>query len=82
MGKVKTFNLRYRSLKDQDNVKQGIPSGMQLNDPRESEDFIGLDRLIDSYIHNIPKELRDPFTQGPERRFDPVLYTALLVPWM
>lgn len=83
IGKVKTFNIRYRMRYtfDQDaatnpyDPKPSTRRGQQ--DPRGTMEFQVLDTLIKNYIDSIPKDLRDPVRGG---KVDPVLYTAHLLP--
>lgn len=86
LGKIKTFNVRYK-IRTSDVLNASPPdgnspdSGSGQADPRESIEFQMLDRLVGTFIARIPKEFKDPFAVGEgTTRVDPVLYSALLLP--
>ena len=66
MGKVKTFNLRYRMR---------YPS--PLDSPLGWDDLMSLDNTIQSFITSLPREYCTPFIA---ETVDPILYTAHLLP--
>ncbi|KAG8894237.1 hypothetical protein FRB99_001396 [Tulasnella sp. 403] len=70
LGKVKTFNGRFKNKFD-----EGMPEGL---DPRETAEFQMLDNAITSFKLSFPKEYREPVTA--EGKLDPTLYLALVLP--
>lgn len=84
MGKVKTFNNRYRmrytDSKSAPGAESTGPAKEDDNeDPRENVEFQMLDRLIRTFISRIPTEYKDPFG-GEDGVVDPLLYSAHLLP--
>lgn len=74
LGKVKTFNVRF---KQRYSASQNV-SGAEPTEARDTTEFQMLDNLLKNFISNIPREFRDPLRA--DRRVDPILYTALLIP--
>lgn len=72
MGKVKTFNSRFRQRYDE--------SAVGHIDPRETAEFQMLDSLITSFRLSVPKEYKKPVSL--DGKLDPTLYVTLLLPHM
>ncbi|KAG8886060.1 hypothetical protein FRB97_007936 [Tulasnella sp. 331] len=70
LGKVKTFNYRFKT-KFEDSVG-GAP------DPRETTQFQVLDSVLQKFKTSFPKELREPMSG--DGKMDPTLHMALLLP--
>lgn len=64
LGKVKSFNIRYR-------IRHSTSETLR-------EEVQALDGLIEGYIASIPPELASPFIRVAD--LDPMLYTAHLLP--
>jgi len=69
LGKVKSFNIRFRIR---------YAEAAAHKDPRDTPEFNILDHLIKKTLENIPREHRDVFASG---RLDPILYTVHLLPY-
>ncbi|KAG9039774.1 hypothetical protein FRB95_007201 [Tulasnella sp. JGI-2019a] len=70
LGKVKTFNYRFKTTYE-DSVGGTL-------DPRETTQFQVLDSVIQKFKASIPKEFREPMTA--DGKMDPTLHMALLLP--
>lgn len=76
LGRVKTFNIRFKSCYS---ASFG-PQGPHNVEPRATAGFIALDNLIARFIASFPKHYHDPIDIEHGNKVDRVLYTALLLP--
>ncbi|KAG8978886.1 hypothetical protein FRB93_010516 [Tulasnella sp. JGI-2019a] len=95
LGKVKTFNGRFR-YRYTDVVGRSRPASptceqessgpsISVNDvtkinPRDTEEFKSLDALIVAFIANVPREFSDPVGLETGSKLDPILYMAHMLP--
>lgn len=87
LGRVKTFNVRFKTkynVCQESAVLSGEASaredGSVFQDPRATSEFQIIDSDIREFVLNVPREFNDPVTAGPNKTVDPILYTALLLP--
>jgi hypothetical protein len=73
LGKIKLFNVRFRS-KYCEEPQSCSPDDQSAIDPRDTAEFQVLDTLITSFRNSFPKEFKDPVL--PDGKVDPVLYVV------
>lgn len=72
LAQVKTFNVNFR-LK---HARQDVPAA----DPRLTQEFQALDKLLTDFTENIPKAFNDPTGSKTGIKLDPILYLAHCIP--
>ncbi|KAG8857239.1 hypothetical protein FRB96_005914 [Tulasnella sp. 330] len=103
LGKVKTFNGRFRyKYTDGDGTgmpctrttleeypaddtappRPGLVKEVTTTNPRDTDDFHALDALIEAFIGNVPRDLKDPVGLDTGAKLNPTLYMAHMLPHM
>ncbi|KAG8905657.1 hypothetical protein FRB99_008498, partial [Tulasnella sp. 403] len=83
LGRVKYFNLRYRIRAAEVQAKDNDTSagrGNASSNPRDTREFQDLDQLIRDFTGSFPSDFKNPDGGDERKKFDPVLYTAHLLP--
>ncbi|KAG8987392.1 hypothetical protein FRB93_004852 [Tulasnella sp. JGI-2019a] len=87
LGKVKTFNCRFRYRYTYGDPQLSDPATSLENeptkiDPRTTEEFQALDRMTEDFLTSIPGDFKDPVGVHTGSRLDPTLYIAHILPHM
>ncbi|KAG8997272.1 hypothetical protein FRB95_003578 [Tulasnella sp. JGI-2019a] len=91
IGKVKTFNCRFRyryTYGDQPHpssdprTNRSSVNEATTIDPRSTDEFKALDEQVEQFITNIPGDFKDPVGLDTGAKLDATLYMAHLLPHM
>lgn len=80
LGKVKTFNIRFKSRYPTTLGPQGFYNASARQEPRATPEFLELDQLIRNYVSGIPKRFSNPIDMDQGNKVDRILYMAHLLP--
>ena len=78
LGKVKSFNVRFKPKYCEGTHWPSLFEDNCSIDPTDTAEFQALDNLIASFGKSFPRDFRDPVRV--DGRVDPVLYVAHLIP--
>ncbi|KAG8857198.1 hypothetical protein FRB96_005872 [Tulasnella sp. 330] len=95
LGKVKTFNSRFRyryTYGDQqlaaptaggaENPRCSSHRNVAAIDPRSTDEFKALDEMCHAFVASIPRQFKDPVGLDTGAKLDPTLYMAHMLPHM